>query len=416
MPDELKKSVDDLMGAFEEFKSSNDERLKEIEKKGTADPLLVSKVDKINESLNQFEDLNQKLTLADQQNKAMQEQLDSVETELKRIGLGGTGNGVIDEEAKKYEKAFNEYLRKTGDDVSVEGRKALIEKKALVASNDALGGYYLAPPEMQSSIIKDLVELSPIRSLATVTPVGSKSLLLPKRTATFTAVRVAETGTRSETTGYGTGMVEIFAPDMYAEVHISEQMLEDSAYNLEAEMQMEFEEQFAVLEGTESVNGIGGGGEMEGILVNSDVGETVSGDADEITADGILGVFYDIKSIYASRGSYILNRASIKKVRLLKDQNDQYLWMPGLAQGQPNTINGAPYVEFPSMPNEAADAYPVAFGDFRRAYRVVDRVLLSVLRDPYTQSGSGKIRYLARKRTGGGVVLPSAIRKLKCSV
>ncbi len=89
--------------------------------------------------------------------------------------------------------------------------------------------------------------------------------------------------------------------------------------------------------------------------------------------------------------------------------------MPGLAQGRPNTIDGDPYVEVPDMPNEGAGLYPVAYGDFRRGYVWVDRIQMEMLRDPYTQATSGNIRNIMRKRVGGQVSLPEAIRKLKCS-
>ena len=102
-------------------------------------------------------------------------------------------------------------------------------------------------------------------------------------------------------------------------------------------------------------------------------------------------------------------------VRKLKDNNRQYIWMPGLAQGQPNTIDGDPYVEVPDMPNEGANAFPIAYGDFARAYTLVDRIAMSMLRDPYTQATSGNIRFLFYRRIGGQIVLAEAIRKLKCS-
>ena len=102
-------------------------------------------------------------------------------------------------------------------------------------------------------------------------------------------------------------------------------------------------------------------------------------------------------------------------VRKLKDNNRQYIWMPGLAQGQPNTIDGDPYVEVPDMPSEGANTYPIAYGDFMRAYTLVDRINMVALRDPYTQATSGNIRFLMYRRIGGQVMLAEAIRKLKCS-
>ena len=412
----VKEAINEFMGAFEEFKKSNDSRLKEIEKKGSADVLLEEKVNKINASLDKLEGLNQQITLQDKKTEALQKSLESIELALKRSHPGSEGDETKKLEAL-YEKSFSNYLRRHPNEVSVDSMKALNERKALIAGNDTLGGYYLAPSQMETSIIKAIIEQSPMRSLATVTPIGVQSLKLPKRTGTFAARRTTETGTRSETEGYTTGMIEILAPEMYADVRISEQMLEDSAFNLEAEMSMEIAEQMAVKEGAEFISGGGVGVlEAEGILTASGVSSTNSGNATAITADGVISLFYAIKTGYARNGTFIMNRQTLSSTRKLKETGTgQYLWQPGLANGIPNTLLGAPYVEMPDMPNEGAGLVPMVFGDFRRAYRVVDRVLLTILRDPYTVASTGLIKYLARRRVGGAVVLGEALRKMVCS-
>ena len=140
---------------------------------------------------------------------------------------------------------------------------------------------------------------------------------------------------------------------------------------------------------------------------------TNSGEAAAITADGLLSLKYGIKTAYARNASFALNRSTMGAIRRLKDGNGQYLWMPGIAMGRPNTIDGDPYVECPDMPNVQAGAFPVAYGDFRKAYTMADRVQMTLLRDPYTQATSGNVRFLFRRRFGGQVVLAEAIRKLK---
>lgn len=288
------------------------------------------------------------------------------------------------------------------------------EYKSLGISNDATGGY-LAPSEFVREIIKGVTEISPARQLARVRQTGAKSIMLPKRTGQFAAQWTADQGTRSETTGLTWGMLELHAHEMYALIDISNQNLEDSAFNLESEVSFEATEQFAVAEGAAFVNGTGVG-QPEGFLTNADVGYTVSGSAAVITADGLLSLKHAIKTAYARNANWAMNRTTLGSVRKLKDGDGSYLWMPGIAQGKPNTLDGDPYVEVPDMPSEGANAYPVAYGDFQRAYSLVDRIAMSMLRDPYTQATSGNIRFLFRRRLGGMVVLPEAIRKLKCSV
>lgn len=423
---EAKKAVDGLMTAFEEFKEANDARIKEIEKKGTADPVLVEKVEKLEKSLSAFEDVNQKLTKAEQAEKAakerddeLKEQIEQLEVALKRSPRGGPEDRAAETKAR-----WDLWLRGAANAITVgqmnledEQKKVLDEVKqewkSLSVSNDTAGGY-LAPMDYVREIIKGATEISPMRSLVRVRQTANKSIQIPKRTGQFAAQRVAEQGTKSETTGLAYGLEEITLPEGYAMVDISNQMLEDSAFDMEAELRMEASEQFAVREGQEIVTG-NGVFECEGFLTNGDVGETNSGAATTVTADGMLSLFYAIKTAYSRNATWTLNRTTLGSVRKLKDGNGDYLWMPGLAMGQPNSINGAPYVEVPDMPNEGAGAFPVAFGDFRRAYTLVDRIVMEMLRDPFTQATSGNVRYIFRRRWGGQVTLAEAIRKLKCS-
>lgn len=416
---ETAKAVTSLMTAFEEFKTTNDQRLKQIETKGAADPVTVDKLDKIEAKLTSFEDINQKLTLeakarekTETELKALNDAFAKIEAKLGRPGAGGEDEQKA--KAAAYKAAFNSYLRNTAQGVSADEYKMLNEYKTTLASNDTLGGYYLSPAEMATDIIKAVILMSPMRSLARVSQIGVPSLKLPKRTGVFAARRVGEIQARTETTGYTTGMVEIACPEMYAEVHISEQMIEDSAFDIQAEMQGEFAEQFAVKEGAEFISGTGAENQAQGVLTPTDAGVNVvnSGAAAALTGDGLIKLCYNgLKTAYAQRATWIMNRKTIGIIRQLKDGDGQYLWLPGLAGNVPNTILGMTYAEMPDMPDVGAGLYPVAIGDWNRAYRIVDRVLISVLRDPFTQSGSGQILFRARKRVGGAVTLGEAIAK-----
>ncbi len=127
---------------------------------------------------------------------------------------------------------------------------------------------------------------------------------MPKRTGSFSAAWVSEVGTRSETTGLAYGLEEVPAHELYALVDISQQDLEDSAFNLEQELSQEFAEQFGVAEGAAFVSG-NSVGKPEGLLTNASVAETVSGDASLITADGLISMFYDLKDAYARNATWV---------------------------------------------------------------------------------------------------------------
>ena len=421
---EVKKAVAPVMTAFEEYKQTNDARIADIAKKGSADPLYDEKLAKIDQRLDQFEGLSQKLTIAEGQKKALDElkgQFDQLATTLRRTGQGANDEAKAERAnlwAKSVVLAQTIGVPNLADDQRAVLEAVTQEYKALSISTDSAGGY-LAPIEYVREIIKGVTEISAFRSLVRVRQTAQKSIQIPKRTGQFAAQRVAEQGTRSETTGLAYGLEELPVHELYALVDISNQMLEDSAFDMASEIAMEAAEQFEVKEGAEFVSGTGVG-QAEGVLTNSNVAETNSGSAATIKdasgqADGLIGLKHGIKTAYTRNATWGMNRTTLGSVRKLKDGQGQYIWMPGIAMGRPNTIDGDPYVELPDMPSEGAGLYPVIYGDFRRAYVWVDRISMEMLRDPYTQATAGNVRFIVRKRSGGQVVLAEAVRKLKCS-
>jgi len=403
MSEDVKDLVSNMGTAFEEFKKSYDQKLENVEK-GISDTTLDAKIAGIEAKLDQYEDVNQRIVASQKTQESIKDQMDRMETVMRRPNSGFTAK-QIDEGSK----AFDNYCRKGMEGITPD------EKKALTVSNDTTGGY-LAPPEYIRELIKTITEISPIRSISRVRNTGQRSIQIPKRTGTFAAQWVSESGTRSETNGWQVGLEEIPAHEMYALVDISEQDLEDSVFNLEAEMQSEFSEQFAKAEGTAFVSG-NAVGKPEGILTNTSVAETNSGAGAVLTADGLIALVHSIKGDYSRNGTFVFNRNTLADIRKLKDTAGQYVFQAGmsLAGNMSATILGHPYVEATDMPAVGAGNYPVAFGDFRRGYMVVDRVAMAVLRDPFTQANTGNIRYIARRRVGGQVILPEAIVKQKVS-
>jgi HK97 family phage major capsid protein len=390
---EVKSAVETLGKTFEAFKETNDKRIKEIESKGSADPIVEDKLSKIEADLDKFSDMEASQKKANDQAKA---QLDRLETIVSRPEFG-KGSPV----ESMQTKVFDKWLRKGKDSLSPE------EVKVLTVSNDNTAGY-LAPPEYVREIIKGVTEFSPIRSIARVRSTTNRSIQVPKRTGQFAAQWVAEEGARTETTGYAVGLEEIPAHELYALVDISEQELEDSVFNLEAEMNSEFVDQFAKAEGNAFVSG-NSVGKPQGILSNANVNNVAKGGA-ALDGDSLISAAHNVKTEYSKNGTFVMNRSTVSAVRKLKDGGGQYIFQPGIyGMGIGSNILGHSIVEATDMPNVAGGTKPVIFGDFKRGYMIVDRVNLSIMRDPFTQASSGNVRYIARRRVGGQVVLPEAL-------
>jgi len=403
MTEEVKTAVDAMATAFEEFKSANDQRLAEIEAKGSADPLTEEKLAKIEGDLDRFENVNQKLVQQQKHAEGFEAKLNEIETLLKR-----PANMMEAKEVDLSLKAWDNFMRKG------ESHMDPMELKALTVGTAATAGN-LAPAEYVEELLKVITEISPVRSVARIRQTSNKEIEVPSKTASFAAAWTAESGTRSETTGYTTSLNTIPTHEMYALVDISSQLLEDSVFDLEAEMNIEFAEQFAKAEGAAFIAG-NGTNKPTGISNGNTVAHTATGAASAaISTDNLMDLVHGLKTDYARNATFLLNRNTLGVIRKLKDTAGQYIFQTGFSgqSGLPNTILGSPYLECPDVADAASGAKSVYYGDFRRGYMIVDRVSLSVLRDPYSQASTGNVRYIARRRVGGEVVLAEAMRVLK---
>jgi HK97 family phage major capsid protein len=295
--------------------------------------------------------------------------------------------------------------------------KALFQGKALNITDDT-GGGYLAPVEFVAEILKSVVLISPVRALARIRTTAMKSMHIPRRTALLAAQWDDDLDTATPTTTLKYGTLEVFTHGLRAIVDITNDMLEDAAFDMAAEINDEVSEQFAVSEGAAFVNGATPG-QPEGFLVNAatiaSANVTKTANATQLTPDGFINCYHNLKTAYAQNAVWAMNRQTVGSARQLKDAVGQYLFMMGLPNGAPNTFLGAPYVEVPDMPAVGAGAYPVAFGDFARGYSLIDRLGMTMLRDPYTQAPGNVVRYLFRKRLGGKVTMAEAIQPMLVS-
>jgi HK97 family phage major capsid protein len=338
---------------------------------------------------------------ADATVKALTKRLDDLEKKAGRPG--GTGE-TTDEQAKVERKAFGSYLR-LGNGLPAE------EAKALTVSNDEQGGY-LAPAEMSTEMIRDLVEFSPIRNYASLRTTGAPSVKYPKRTSITNAQWEGETEDSAESS-VTFGQLEVGIHKLMTYVDISNELLADSGGMAEAEVRLALAEDFGKKEATAFVNGTGVK-QPEGFMQNADIDHTVNGHATNLSADKLIDLMYALPAAYrnGTGAAWAMNGTTLAAVRKLKDGQNNYLWQPSLQAGQPETILGKPVVEMVDLPDIGDGNFPIIFGDWS-AYRIVDRLALSVLVNPYLLATKGVTRIHATRRTGGRVMQAARFRKLK---
>lgn len=338
--------------------------------------------------------------------RAFGDRITSLETRLNRPGGQQENQNGPDAELR----AFLDYARRG---VVTQGH----EQRALDSGNTSTGGYTV-PENFSAELLRNIVQFSPIRSVARVMSIASASVKLPKRTGTMTAAWVDE-GDESDETSPTFAQVAVPAHEARCYTDISNQLLEDSGLNLAAELAFDAAEEFGRLEGDAFLNG-NGTGQPSGILADAAVqaAAAITGNAATLgaaPADKLIDLFYSLKPFYRSNATWGMNGTTLATIRKLKDTTGQFLWQPGLAAGQPDTILGRPVLELPDMDDVGEGAFPIILGDFGRGYRIVDRIALSALRDPFSAAKTSQTRFHWRRRVGGAVVKSEAFKALKVS-
>lgn len=306
-------------------------------------------------------------------------------------------------------KAFASYMRR-----GIE-RMPTDEVKTLTVSSGPAGGY-LAPAAFGDEILKRITEYSPIRQYARVVKISAPSIIFPRRVASATAFWVSETGARTGSEP-SFEQVTLTPYELATFVDTSTQALEDNIYGLEEELAIEFGEGFGKQEGVAFVNGTGTG-QPKGLLTATGITEVKTGVAANFPAsnpaDVLIGMFHKVPTVVAQAGVWLMNRNTMATIRQWKDGQGRYLVIDPIAGSAASTLLGRPIVEAIDMPDIGANAYPIMFGDLS-GYRIVDRVDLSILRDPFTLAAVGQVRIHARKRVGADVTHLDRFVKLKVS-
>jgi len=385
-----KDNVDDFNKVFKDFKEVNDKVIKDGKDARAEDKVKLNK---------------------------MQDAMDKLEAKFKRPDDFKVDKEPSSDEEAEHKIKVNTIQKKAWLNYCRIGKKNLSpdELKVLTVADSTTGGF-LSPDDFVQEMIKEVVEFSPIRSIANVRQTSRRSIEIPKRTGVFAALFVGEQGTQDETDGLRFGLEEIPTHKLFARVDITDEDLADPVFNMEAILRSEFSEQFGVAEGKAFVDG-NGVTRPQGLTTNADVTTVASQDATLITADGLIALHHEPLSFYWPNAKYLMHRSTIREVRLLKDTQNRYLFEPGLNGDTIMRLLGKPIMEVPDLvaPDSAgvfvAADEPILYGDFKKAYTIVDRMSMSVLRDPFTSAGTGVVRFFARRRLGGQVVLAEAFKK-----
>lgn len=419
---DIAAKIEGISRAFEEFKALNDARINEIAKKGNADPLLASSVEKANNDITN-----------------LMEQVKALQAKQARTGTGSNPSNYSARQLEAISAHYQVPVEELSSDhfAKVEQyradamkflRKGVVSNEMSVDS-DPDGGY-LVSPDTSGRVIDLVYETSPMRQLASSITISTDSYggLLDLDEAAFGGW-VGERQTRTETGTPQLGKWEIRVHEMYAEPHATQRLLDDASVNVEAWLAMKVADKFARIENAAFVNG-DGAGKPRGFLTytvgsaktsKANFGKQLEGLAsgaasslgstDQAATDKLIDTVFLLKPRYRAGANWVMNRKTLATIRKLKDGDNNYIWQPDFTQQQGGNVLGYSIVEAEDMPDIGAGNIPIAFGNFATGYLIVDRAGIRVLRDPYT--AKPYVKFYTTKRVGGDVVDFDAIKLFK---
>jgi HK97 family phage major capsid protein len=387
--------------AFEDFKKINDEKTTRTET-----------------------ETKEQLKRAFDAIEAQKSLIETLQAKANRPNFGADGK-VINEDEVAHKAAFRGYMAKGVD----TGLSALEQKALAISTNAGADGGFAVPKVIDSMMEALVVNISPIRQIANVQQISTNDyhkLVNLKGAGSATA---AETAARAATATPTLADIIINPYDIYANPQASQQMLDDVFFNAEQWLAEELAEEFGRQEGNLFINGTGTN-QAKGLL-----NPTFAATADatrafgtvEYVPTGVAGAFAatnptdifftlasKVKAAYRNNASFVMPKSVLFQVAAFKDTSGRYIFNPITSPNVPATLLGFPVVEAEDMPAIAANSYSILFGNFKRAYQIVDRVGTRVIRDPF--SNKPYIGFYTTKRVGGSVVNSEAYKAVKFSV
>ena len=391
---DVEQVAQDLQKKFDEFREKNDKRIEAVEQEKSK---LAGEVDTLNGKLSELDQLKSDL-----------------EAELAAVKR--PGGGTQSKAATEHKTAFMQFVRKGNEDGLRE-----LEQKALQTGVDADGGYAV-PEELDRTLLDVLKDQVVMRQEANIITVGTSDYKKLVNLHGAASGWVGEPDDRPATNTPKLAQIVPFMGEIYGNPQATQTMLDDGFFNVEewikSELALEFAEQ-------EEVAFTSGNGTLKpkGFLAYPSaltddktrafgtLQHILSGAAGGVTADAIIKLVYTLRKVHRTGAKFMMNNNSLFQVRILKDSEGNYLWRPGLELDQPSTLAGYGVAENEQMPDVAADAKAIAFGNFKRGYTIVDRIGTRILRDPYTNKPY--VGFYTTKRTGGMLADSQAIKLMQ---
>jgi len=438
---EVKTAIEASNRLFEEFKRTNDLRLKQLEERGVADPLLQAKLDKLNDAIDAQSKINEAFaTLQAKFNRFSvggggdEKSREVVLAELKSFNIslrslaatyGRPMPAELDADGyKAYKDAYDKYLRRGMNELTE------VERRALSSGTDPQGGY-LVTPDLSGKMVVRAFETSPMRQYASVQVISTDALEGMVDIDEATTGWVSELGSRTDSnTPNVPAPWRIPVHELYSQPKASQKLVEDANIDVAAWLAKKVGDKMGRTTNSALVVGSGTGKPRGfasyataatadatrawGTFEHVATGSNGSFGTDPNGVNKLLTLIHAMKDVHAAKGAFYMNRTTLGKVRQLTDASSagKYVFIPSFSASLPDTLCGYPIRKLQDMADyTTTDALAIAFGDMEETYQIVDRLGISVLVDPFTSKPY--IVYYTRARVGGDVLNFDAMKFLK---
>lgn len=402
--------LEEMNKAFEQFKNNYDEELKAL-KKGQADVVKTEKVDRINASIT-----------------ALQTALDDSNQMIAALRVGGAGTDTVAAEAAEHAKVFNTWFKK--GDRAIDADLGDLEVKAGLSTSSDPDGGFLVPEPVATEIDRVTGTVSAMRDISNAMTIDGTSYEKLVNMGGAAAGWVGEKGERPKTDGPTLIKIVINLMELYANPAATQKVLDDARLDIAAWLTDEVSETFGEQEGAAFIRG-NGVNKPWGILgydtvANSNhswgkLGFIKSGHASGFVtptetdgpADALISTYFALKQAHRNGATWLMSDPTMEAVRKFKDKDGKYIFALPTGAAELPTILQKPVRTDDNMDAIGAGKFPIAFGNFKRGYLIIDKFGIRVLRDPYTNKPY--VHFYTTKRTGGGVTNFEAIKLLKIS-
>lgn len=401
----LNDVLEEMRTTHEAMKTYVDEKYDEMEKrgdnKGTAET--EAKIVAVNEELTELRGKYDEMMKAGQRPSS------------EDAGALANEEGTT-EEIELRKNAFEKFVR-YGAGETGRAMMSSEEIRALSSASDADGGF-LVPPSFENDVLMNAYNEAELRPICQVGNTSRDSVNMPALSKPVVGWGTQNVAVDPQDLNAGGEKITIF--DLKALTLLHNNTLDDAEADVWGELQDAFQmaiaeaedDAFAAAAGNNSPQGVLGHSGVVANVHNTGVAAALS-DATHNGIDILITALYNLKKTYRRNATWAMNSITESLVRQFKDGNGQYLWQPPVQAGAPATLLGRPMVNPEGMPDVAANALPIAVGDFRKGYKIRDRASITVQRLVERYAEYDQTGFLIKRRTGGQVVLPEAFRVIK---